>query len=182
MTISYCIFIKQNPVLSAHFIIILILSLFIVFFFIIIFIWIWTCYFCSSVFGFVITIIWLLGGFLQMWVFVLLKANLGLLAVSILICCSKCEMYLCMCKSLSQSTHYILTVMFNSKQSLCSETRTCLKFKRVAFVGDSRMRGLFYHLARSLSGKTLGDDKGVCFWSFLYWISSAFCFLLKVQC
>jgi len=40
-----------------------------------------------------------------------------------------------------------------------SETRTCLKFKKVAFVGDSRMRGLFYHLAGSLSGKKLGADK-----------------------
>ena len=65
-------------------------------------------------------------------------------------------------KSSNSCTVMFLYFFINVKQSHFSETRTCLKFKKVAFVGDSRMRGLFYQLAGSLSGRNMEFDNPVC--------------------
>ena len=39
-----------------------------------------------------------------------------------------------------------------------SELRTCLHNRHVAFVGDSRTRGLYYHLVQALSSNTVKDE------------------------
>ncbi|XP_065051911.1 N-acetylneuraminate 9-O-acetyltransferase-like [Rhopilema esculentum] len=42
---------------------------------------------------------------------------------------------------------------------MASEIRTCLRYSQVTFVGDSRMRGLFFNLAGLLSGKKIKNEK-----------------------
>ena len=39
-----------------------------------------------------------------------------------------------------------------------SELRTCLHNRHVAFVGDSRTRGLYYHLVHGLSSNAVKDE------------------------
>ena len=39
-----------------------------------------------------------------------------------------------------------------------SELRTCLHNRHVAFVGDSRTRGLYYHLVQALSSNAVKDE------------------------
>ena len=52
----------------------------------------------------------------------------------------------------------IQNVLFFFCLCMFSELRTCLHNRHVAFVGDSRTRGLYYHLVHGLSLNVVKDE------------------------
>ena len=49
-------------------------------------------------------------------------------------------------------------IVFRFCLCMFSELRTCLHNRNVAFVGDSRTRGLYYHLVQALSSNAVKDE------------------------
>ena len=51
--------------------------------------------------------------------------------------------------------------MYHFSFSNCREVKTCLKNEKVAIIGDSRLRALYYHLADTVSKEVVKAGKKV---------------------
>lgn len=73
------------------------------------------------------------------------------------------------CKFLLYQNNYISD--FNLHVLFLREVKTCLQNEKVAVIGDSRMRNIYYEMVKSVS-QELVSGKAVCVNNLLGWILS----------